>query len=49
MKAYWVPDSLKFIEAKDMTYGHNQTYEGYQKDTLIKQQWKIIGGHFTLV
>lgn len=31
MKAYWVSDSLKFIGAKGITYGYNQTYEGYQK------------------
>jgi len=31
MNAYWVSDSLKFIGAKGITYGYNQTYEGYQK------------------
>jgi hypothetical protein len=47
MKAYWVSDSLKFIGAKGITYGYNQTYQGYQKRypdkaTMGKLKFEIL-------
>ncbi|MDP4678740.1 MAG: nuclear transport factor 2 family protein [Cyclobacteriaceae bacterium] len=47
MKAYWVSDSLKFIGASGVTYGYNETYEGYQKRypnraTMGKLKFEVV-------